>query len=423
MVKKMVTRLRENDDISNLEFHKRLTKFLSEYTSIKQAVDENSRYRDYTARVLKVVDNQQVLPENIFENDQIKPKYGFYARIQGDFSPHSALKDPCKLYNLDDPKDKDDSQLKLIYQHTFFTTVNSNLSKPQVGSLVKVRLAPKGEYVGLYMGLLIDDSLPAPIRKPKESIEEKSRPLAKKLPINEAKETPFEHETFEPFSNKAKELFMAAATTATITEANKGYQFSNSKGKLPAGIPAEWGDPDKPEGRALHNILKKESQGRVGALNYTYRNALAKRDGYKNGKMPNSDWYGEKYAKTWSHILKRLRKGKNYLGASSTASGLGQMTKDNVRKFYPSGLSGIGDPLEEAAGMLLYIKSRYGTPSEAWAQYGGCSPDGKYSPKHIPRKKRGKPCNPPYDPVNKPGIANTPRPDSPNRKGHDHEGY
>jgi hypothetical protein len=144
---------------------------------------------------------------------------------------------------------------------------------------------------------------------------------------------------------------------------------------------------------------------------------------YKGGKMPNPDWYGKKYAKTWSHILKKLRKGKIYLGARSSASGLGQMTLSNVRKFYPSGLDGIGDPYEEAAGMLLYIKSRYGSPVEAWAQYGGCSPDGKYSRKHIPAKKRGKPCNPPYDAEKKPGIAGLPRPNSPNKRGHDHEGY
>ena len=56
----------------------------------------------------------------------------------------------------------------------------------------------------------------------------------------------------------------------------------------------------------------------------------------------------------------------------SSATGLGQMTLPNIRDNYPSGVAGIGDPMEEAIGMLLYIKKhpRYGNPDRAWSLYG-----------------------------------------------------
>jgi SLT domain-containing protein len=56
--------------------------------------------------------------------------------------------------------------------------------------------------------------------------------------------------------------------------------------------------------------------------------------------------------------------------ARSSASGLGQLLLANVDEHYPDGRAGIGDPLNEAAGMLSYIKKRYGNPDEAWRMYG-----------------------------------------------------
>ena len=424
MVKKMPTKLNKGVPITDISFFNHLSKITQDYDQLVNFTNEIAGFTTYTARVLKVVDNGPALPPNIFQDEDIKPTYGFYARILGDKSPHSHLQDPCKLFDEKDPESKKESQLKLIQQHTYFTTVDKNLIKPQVGAIVNVELPPPGlGPVGRYLGLLVDTTLPPPAKKPRKRIEKKGRSLLKKLPIRELQEEEFQHQRFVPFTNEAKKLFMESAERASQHEKIRNFKFSTATMTLPPGIPASWGDYATPEGKALHKILQQESQGYVGALNYTFRNAVAKRDGYKGGKMPNPDWYGKKYAKTWSHILKKLRKGKVYLGARSSASGLGQMTLSNVRKFYPSGLDGIGDPYEEAAGMLLYIKSRYGSPVEAWAQYGGCSPDGKYSRKHIPAKKRGKPCNPPYDAEKKPGIAGLPRPNSPNKRGHDHEGY
>jgi SLT domain-containing protein len=40
-----------------------------------------------------------------------------------------------------------------------------------------------------------------------------------------------------------------------------------------------------------------------------------------------------------------------------------------MKQYQPSGLQGIGIPIEEAVGMLRYIDDRYGTPDQAWAYW------------------------------------------------------
>lgn len=126
------------------------------------------------------------------------------------------------------------------------------------------------------------------------------------------------------------------------------------------GVPVAWA-----RSPALHTILKKESGGRVGIPNYTYK--------------PRSD-----DPKNWPAIWAELRQGKytggkiksgKYEGQFSSATGLGQLTLPNVKLFYPGAtvaekLAGIGDPLSEAAGQLAYIKSRHQTPENALRKYG-----------------------------------------------------
>lgn len=85
-----------------------------------------------------------------------------------------------------------------------------------------------------------------------------------------------------------------------------------------AGLPVAWASSS-----ALTNIIRRESDGRVGLTN-----------------------------------------------PKSSASGIGQLIDENVRRYYPSGRAGVGDPLEEAVGMLRYIAARYGTPERAWELYG-----------------------------------------------------
>ena len=112
-----------------------------------------------------------------------------------------------------------------------------------------------------------------------------------------------------------------------------------------AGLPLDWAaDP------GLHSILQKESDGYVGIPNYTWGEASVFN------------------ATSWPAIWAQIRAGQH--PTTSTATGLGQLIVANVDKYYPSKRAGIGNALEEAVGMLRYIKDRYGTPANAWARYG-----------------------------------------------------
>ena len=129
---------------------------------------------------------------------------------------------------------------------------------------------------------------------------------------------------YKPFSPEARQLFVAAARLV--------------------GVPEEWA-----HSQGLHQILKRESNGMVGVPNYTYGRRKTNRA-------------------SWASVHAELRRGRKR--AKSSATGLGQLLLGNVDKYYPQGRAGIGDPLNEAAGMLAYIKARYGTPARAWQLYG-----------------------------------------------------
>src|SRR5262249_54555998 len=110
-----------------------------------------------------------------------------------------------------------------------------------------------------------------------------------------------------------------------------------------AGVPESWASS-----QALHNILQRESGGVVGRPNYTY------------GSRPSD-------RSQWGSIHNELKNGR--ISAKSSATGLGQLLLSNVDRYYPNGRAGIGDPVQEAAGMLRYIQARYGSPEVAWARY------------------------------------------------------
>lgn len=111
-----------------------------------------------------------------------------------------------------------------------------------------------------------------------------------------------------------------------------------------AGVPKSWAIAD-----SLHELIERESNGRVGLPNYTYggnRGAVTRMVG----------------------VHADLRAGR--IRAASSATGLGQLLLSNVDRHYPSGRDGIGVPIEEAAGMMGYIKERYGHPDVALRSYG-----------------------------------------------------
>jgi LysM repeat protein len=109
------------------------------------------------------------------------------------------------------------------------------------------------------------------------------------------------------------------------------------------GVPEDWA-----RSSALRNLLDSESDGWVGRPNYTY--GARHRDHAR-----------------WDEVHDELRRGR--ITADSSATGLGQLLLRNVDEYYPSGRAGIGDPLEEAIGMLAYIEDRYGSPQRAWHLY------------------------------------------------------
>jgi len=111
-----------------------------------------------------------------------------------------------------------------------------------------------------------------------------------------------------------------------------------------AGVPESWA-----ESPGLQNILRRESNGQVGRPNYTYGS---------RARDPSQ----------WASIHDELKNGN--ITARSSATGLGQLLLSNVDRYYPNGRAGIGDPVQEAAGMMRYIKDRYGDPDNAWRLYG-----------------------------------------------------
>lgn len=110
------------------------------------------------------------------------------------------------------------------------------------------------------------------------------------------------------------------------------------------GLPVAWASSP-----GLIQLLSHESGGWVGRPNYTFGARASNRA-------------------LWGSVIAELRQG--VVTAKASASGLGQLLLANVERFYPSGRKGIGVAVEEAAGMLRYIASRYGTPDAAWAKRG-----------------------------------------------------
>lgn len=163
-----------------------------------------------------------------------------------------------------------------------------------------------------------------------------------------AAEAIYRDKQYPPFARTTEALFMSAARAINA--------------------PLDWAtDP------GLHQILHKESDGWVGRPNYQF-GELAK-------ISRQADWW-----MVWDAIRRnawRQMLADQYANGprdkQSSATGLGQLTVTNIDRkgpdgvhglYYPSGRVGIGVALEEAIGMLAYIRDRYQTPALAWSSYG-----------------------------------------------------
>jgi hypothetical protein len=137
----------------------------------------------------------------------------------------------------------------------------------------------------------------------------------------------YDLERYEPGSDEQIELFAAAAASL--------------------GAPRSWASS-----YSLRKLLLEESGGWVGIPNYEFGPGITKSE--------NRD--------QWPAIWEHLRAGGSPPKGRG-ATGLGQLVLTTVDRHYPDGRLGIGDPWNEAVGMLSYIKARYKTPDRAWECY------------------------------------------------------
>ena len=128
---------------------------------------------------------------------------------------------------------------------------------------------------------------------------------------------------------------------------------------------------------STHYIISQESGGKVGVPNYTYDELLGRDPFYVNNIKKKPDYWPE----VWDHARQGI---PGVYNGRSSATGLGQLLSgmsddginfranipQNVQLFYPDGVNGISDPLNEAVGYVQYIRDRYGDPDTAKSMYG-----------------------------------------------------
>ena len=140
-----------------------------------------------------------------------------------------------------------------------------------------------------------------------------------------------------------------------------GVQFKPNSARLVALLRSATAAARVPEAWAesgdIHYIIGAESGGWIGIPNYTY--------GRRDDQRFPRDISSPEMRDRWPEVHAELRAGVK--GARSTASGLGQLILDNVTAYYPEGAEGIGDPWNEAVGLLAYVRARYGSPERAAA--------------------------------------------------------
>ena len=140
-------------------------------------------------------------------------------------------------------------------------------------------------------------------------------------------------------------------------------------------IPLEWATNAQ-----LHRVLGKESGGWVGIPNYTYNYSVGTGDPRRSlqlGKGAPVERKREKWPICWEQARnfksghkQKVKSDGTVVNQYSSATGLGQCLSRNAAIFYPDGVNGISDALNEAVGMICYIYDRYGDPDTLGTAYG-----------------------------------------------------
>jgi hypothetical protein len=153
-------------------------------------------------------------------------------------------------------------------------------------------------------------------------------------------------------------------------------------------LPEEWAMLE-----SLHYIMDRESSGgKVGIPNYRYR--ILK--GREPEEIPNIQSDPDQWPEVWKAAASGSVgiydpvKGTVPPRKGSTATGLGQLIKDNVEAYYPYGTAGIGNADAEAYGFVNYIAQVYGDPDTARSVYGqiGYYKVGDYA--WVPEERRNR---------------------------------
>ena len=153
-----------------------------------------------------------------------------------------------------------------------------------------------------------------------------------------------------------------------------------------AGYPEGWGSlsglvgsRDDIDGGGL---VSRESGGVVGRLNYMWRDSSNTSVFDLPVKAPDGErpsWEEKQpqnieYAIRWiqdaprGHVEDDIEEGVRLPpGINSSATGLGQLLSSTGYANMPLGYGGYGIPMQEAIGMLKYIKGRYGHPNSAYS--------------------------------------------------------
>lgn len=208
---------------------------------------------------------------------------------------------------------------------------------------------------GFYVTFLMRGMAQALLRHPAKRImrrfayEEPARRAARNLPpsaraevwkvINGASslvDATFAEKHYKPHTPEAIDLFKASASQA--------------------GISADWGSSIE-----LHNLVEHRSEGYVGRPNPQFGD-IAKPE---NSAHWPEIWRAIQAGEWRTSLMEAFRSAPR--GMQSSACGLGQLEEREVKILYPSGLAGIGNPVEESIGLLKWVERVYGTPAEAWA--------------------------------------------------------